>query len=139
MKYLSRSDDCSTPYPPSGDLGPIWASTESTDTTVDGLIPATQDAPVQCVLITITDGGLYDADVTMDASEGVVGTISDPIVGVMNSPDIKLAHGSSGGGGGGGNGFLGIGSAGAWMIMALLTVLGLSMLRRRRVTVRSEL
>ena len=108
------------------------------DSASDGSIPASPTTPVSCIRITIVDDGMYDTD-GRGEGEAMLGTISDPIVGVMNSPDIKLAHDSSPGGGGGGNGFLGIGSAGAWTIMALLTVLGLSMLRRRRVTVRNEL
>ena len=116
-------------YPaPADSVGTIWVSTASTDTAIDGVIPA----GVTCVVLTIADGGIYDADAE------TMGRISDPFVAVENHPDINLAH-SGGRPGGGGNGFLGIGSAGAWTIMALLTVLGLSMLRRRRVTVRSEL
>ena len=104
--------------------------------TDNGLIPAGPSTPVSCIMITIVDDGMYDADGRTEP--GSKGFISDPIVGVAESNKPPLP-GGGGGGGGGGNGFLGIGSAGAWTIMALLTVLGLSMLRRRRVTVRSEL
>ena len=139
---VDNSDmDGSVSYLPGGGSSPCpsgpllgWFSTASTER--DGVIPGI--APVGCVRISIVDNGIYDADVTMENPEGLVGTISDPVVALAENANIPLAHDSSPGGGGG-NGFLGIGSAGAWTIMALLTVLGLSMLRRRRVTVRSEL
>ncbi len=111
----------------------LWMSTTTRDNVA--VIPMHQ-APINCIMITIVDDGVYDESTDM-------GRISDPLsaalaadVAEANIPD---AIGGGGGGGGGGNGFLGIGSAGAWTIMALLTVLGFSMLRRRRVTVRSEL
>ena len=98
VSYLSGIDTC----PTEPVLG--WLPTASTETAVDGLIPASQDAPVRCIMITITDNGVYDAD-TLDASGDPVvarrdGFISDPIVGVVDSPDIRLAHASGGGGGG---------------------------------------
>ena len=110
----------------------LWMSTTIRDNVA--VIPMHQ-APINCIMITIVDDGVYDESADM-------GRISDPLSAALASqadPEkIKDAI-RGGGGGGGGNGFLGIGSAGAWTIMALLTVLGLSMLRRRRVTVRSEL
>ena len=91
----------------------------------DGLIPASLAMPVSCVRLSITHNGMYDAD-----EKSYV--LSDPVMGVEEgkNPDLQLAHASAGSGGG---------SAGVWTIMALLTVLALPMLRRRRVTVRSEL
>ena len=98
---------------------------ESWIETLNGLIPGSPRRHISCIRVTIVHHGMYDADERRHI-------LSDPIMGVEHAmnPDLQLAHASAGGGGG---------SAGAWTIMALLTVLGLSMLRRRRVTVRSEL
>ena len=107
--------------------------------TVSGLVPAR----AVCIRFTVVDGGIYDTDRRL-------GFISPgTFIGIEENSNIPLAHA----GGGGSNTELiaaaatlaaaivklVAGSAGAWTIMALLTVLGLSMLRRRRVTVRSEL
>ena len=111
----------------------LWMSTTIRDNVA--VIPMHQ-APINCIMITIVDDGVYDESTDM-------GRISDPLSAALAADVAKAgiedAIGGGGGGGGGGNGIFGIGSAGAWTIMALLTVLGLSMLRRRRVTVRSEL
>ena len=102
-----------------------WLPTASSDTAVDGLIPASAENPVSCIRITIVDGGMYDADGTA-IGENRVGFISDPITEISASASSGIPNAG--------------GSAGAWTIMALLTVLGLSMWRRRsRVAVRSEL
>ena len=99
--------------------------------TDDGLIPASPTAPVNCIKITIVDGGIYDVDGSINRE--LNGLISDPVVGVMDDPGIQLAHASSVDGGGGG-------SAGTWTILALLSLLALSTRRRRsRIAVRDEL
>ena len=101
---------------------------ESWIETLNGLIPGSPRRHISCIRVTIVHHGMYDADERRHI-------LSDPIMGVEHAmnPDLQLAHASAGGSSTGG------GSAGAWTIMALLTVLGLSMLRYRRVTVRSEL
>ena len=127
-RYLLGAPPC---LPANAESG--WLGTDK------GLLPASEATPIRCIRITIADNGIYDVD---GADPGLSGFISDPIVGVEDSPDIVLAHAGDGGGGGGGSdgwivalavlgGLLFAGSAGLWMIFALLAILALSLWRRR--------
>ena len=124
-----------------------WTPTED-DGVIPGPIASTgpgSGSSVNCIMITIVDGGMYDADGTA-IGENRVGFISDPVSAVSSGFEVPLPTVClegytmsdtgcvrSGGGGGGG-------SAGVLTILAVLSILGLSMWRRRsRVAVRSEL
>ena len=128
-RYLLGAPSC---LPANAELG--W----NTD---NGLLPASEATPIRCIRITIADDGIYDVDGADLGQPGLSGFISDPIAGVEDSPDIVLAHAGGGGGGGGSDGWivalavlgglLFAGSAGLWMIFALLAILALSLWRRR--------
>ena len=119
---------------PSPDDDSAWSDTDN------GFIPASASAPVRCVRLDIVDGGLY--------ANGSNGYYSGSIFGA-GADAFPLARA------GGGRAYdsydtwlivfvvlaavLYSGSAGAWTILTLLMVIALSVWRRRRVAVRSEL
>ncbi len=111
-----------------------WMNTDN------GVLPAASPLAdqIRCIRITIADDGVYDVDGADLGQPGLSGFISDPIAGVEDSPDIVLAHAGGGGGSDGWivalavlGGLLFAGSAGLWMIFALLAILALSLWRRR--------
>ena len=136
-RYLLGAPPCLPANAKSG-----WLDTDNGN----GLLPASSTAPIRCIRITIADDGIYDVDGADLGQPRLSGFISDPIAGVEDSPDIVLAHAGGGGGGVGGGGggsdgwivalavlggLLFAGSAGLWMIFALLAILALSLWRRR--------
>ena len=119
---------------PSSDDDSAWSDTDN------GFIPASASTPVRCVRLDIVDGGLY--------ANGSNGYYSGSIFGA-GADAFPLAHV------GGGRAYdsydtwlivfvvlaaaLYSGSAGVWTILTLLMVIALSVWRRRRVAVHSEL